>query len=449
MDVVLYVLDSLRPDFLGCYGHEFDTSPNIDSFADDAVRFENAYSTSNWTKPAAASIVTGRYPQGIHVEDESSSLPPESSTLAEKLASQGFDAVGATANTFVSEKFGFDRGFRTLKNLELSLNPEERHTRSSDSIDDSLVVPESPDLNEFVYDSASDADDRFFLLWSVDTHNPYFVRGDESWFGNDDTVVNQSELSDFVADHGCDALHSLYRDMIRYNDEYFGEFLDWLRRSGRYDESLIVVLGDHGEAFGEHGQFGHNELLYDEEVQIPLLVKFPENTHAGTSVGCPVSIVDIYETVLESTGAETDERTDGQPLQTVLSSGVREGVVSMHDRMSQPYSTGYRWENYKYIDVDYPLIPADASPRALLGRLLDLWTVLRWRTPTLFDLEEDPGEMSPLPDSQMPDEMRAAIQTFTSRIERQRSEHTPTERDPRIDAEHELEDKLRPLGYVE
>lgn len=179
MDVHIYVLDALRPDFLGCYGASGEISPVIDEFSNESVLFKNAYSTSTWTKPAGTSILTGRYPGSVNMDHVYDQLDPNISILPEILHQYGYKTYGVTAQGFISKKFGLGKGYDQYKNLRKRLsesNIDNARTESGLTSEEKLVLPNSGDLNNAIFPLLNGVkNDLFSFVWSLDTHDPYFV----------------------------------------------------------------------------------------------------------------------------------------------------------------------------------------------------------------------------------------------------------------------------------
>lgn len=412
MIVVVYVMDSLRPDFLSCYGYSKPTSPYIDSFAKDAVLFKNAYSTASWTKPAAASLLTGQYPRAIHMNHSTNRMPSKATTLPEILSREGFKCIGISANCYVSAQFDFGRGFHNY--VDLYLKGELEQKRRINTLDhlssekreqlfgrSSVIIPQSEDLNEELF-GMNIGPATFVLLWSIDTHEPYFVRGAHSYFGNDVNIcIPTWELKKYASKRKLLLLQSLYEDMIRYNDVHFGHLLDWLRRRNFYDDALVILLSDHGQGFMEHGFNSHGGLVFEEQVRIPLLVKLPQNKYAGNTVGEPVQITDIMPTILHLLGIKHTGPMDGQSLLEVIDGSPKSQTIFCETQMESKstWSTSVRMGRWKWLRVTPAQKPRfNLTPRGVKRWVYGTLSALRWRWrgAQLYDLEEDPMERHPV-----------------------------------------------------
>lgn len=459
MNVLVYVMDALRPDFLSCYGHEFDTSPEIDTFQEDAMRFTNAYSTATWTKPAAASLLTSRQPRSLnmmHIMDRMSGVD---STLPEHLSTHGFDTYAVSANHFVSEDFGFD-GFDEFVQLQTDMDETgdrrtvEKRGPVADAIEeqdvDDVVIPLSEDINDRLSEWISPGlTDTLMLAWSVDTHGPYFVRGDRSEFGNDsDDFLHESE----VTSNTVEKTKSLYRDMIRYNDRQFGQLLDTLRSTGLYNDTLIILTADHGESFGDHDSFfgrpifGHSSVVYDEVVRVPLLVKFPQQRFANETREELAQLLDILPTIADVVEIDPPEHISGRSLHPsrLEASGARSVFVESQPSPTARYSGALRRGDQKLISIE-----VDWQWRREWRRMVEN---LLWKLTVpgiqLYDLSEDPTEELNLAGDRpaVVEELTTEFEEWRDRLERESHEMG----DMRIDEmDQDVERDLKALGYLE
>jgi len=295
-DVFIYLIDALRPDHIGCYGYPRPTSPSIDDFARGAVIYERAHTVTPWTRPAVASLMTGLYPLAHGVTDsESGRLESWPLTLAEALRAEGYRTLYVTSAVQSSEHFGFRQG-----------------------VDDYLYEDGCPSrlLNERISARLEQVDAGqpvFTYVHTLDVHAPYtplpeqrrlFDRG---FRGRHDGTIKAFARAGVVrpdlSSEDMQHLIDLYDAVVRKNDDAFGDFLRMLARLGRLDHSLIIVMADHGEAFGEHDTLSHGFTLNAEDLRIPLIIRYPRAWRAGMRLPDRVSMVDIYPTIMSVVGA--------------------------------------------------------------------------------------------------------------------------------------------------
>ena len=309
--VVLYLVDTLRADHLGCYGYARPTSPHFDALAADGVRFATVVAQASWTTPATASILTGRYPYSHGAVTLRDRIRPEVSTLAERLRSQGYATAAVVSNVNVRGDLGFKRGFDEFVYLEEDPSRPSVHVRAGEVQRTALAWLEKH------------ADRPYFLYVHVsDPHAPYTPPENvAARFADPATapglVGTADPLRALLADprlrtpSNVAYLASLYDAEIASTDESFGEFVAELQRRGVYDRSLIVVTADHGEEFGEHGGLTHGRTLYREQLAVPLLLHFPHASPKGMVVPSLTRQIDIIPTLLDYLGAAVPGDLDG------------------------------------------------------------------------------------------------------------------------------------------
>lgn len=323
--ILIYIMDSLRRDFLGCYGDQGAMTPHLDCFAQQATRFTNAYALAAWSKASGTALLTGELPRAVRMRGLLDGLPDGVPTLPEQLEAAGVWTGIVSANPFISHDFGLLRGFTAhIEAFRPGILPTERFffhpnhfRRLADSLSveaSELVLARSEALHEALLAQlpteglpSNNVKGPFFALcWSMDTHAPFFVRGEESFFGNPlERVIPAADPEWLTNGLTVQDVVSLYRDMIAYNDAQFGRLVADLKQRQQWDDTLVIVAGDHGEAFGEHGLMGHSNGLWEEQISIPLLVKFPHQQ--GMRVcETPVSLMDVTATIAEMMGVSLE-----------------------------------------------------------------------------------------------------------------------------------------------
>jgi len=343
MDVIIYVMDALRRDFTGPYGGEAEITPNLNSFTDEdnVTVFERAYSTSTWTFPAAVSLLTGQYPGTMGTMSQFDELGNYPHTIQNVLGEHEVESTLISASPWVSPIFGID-GFDCHESLfedEDIIQKRRVHMAGGNSDGGNekllskadlseLVVPTSADINRRMSEvlESTAGTDLFAVCWSMDTHGPFFVRGNKSRFGNSlDQFIPSEVFQSFRTEKQLNNLCQLYKDMVWYNDSRFGTLIEELQMRGRYQNSLIIVLGDHGEMFGEHTTrkplrkhpvIGHGGPPYEQVINIPLLVKYPSGPRPNRD-NKRRQLHDIMPTVLEQSGisiSTLESDLAGKPL---------------------------------------------------------------------------------------------------------------------------------------
>lgn len=425
MHIILYVLDALRADHLTCYGYERETSPNIDRLAAHGVVFRSCFAPATWTRPTAASILSGAYPSTHGVQTRTNTFSPKVPRLPELLAEAQFNTTAISAMANISLAGGFGKGFGDFVELfrdEGLMARRHVSTAAEEGVeqfegDTNVVLPRSEDINkEFLrwLDRTGDRDS-FAFLWSIDTHAPYEPPSPFSLFADEDyqgDVDGSRESLMKATREDAGRLIDLYDGEIRYNDYHIGQLVQALHRRGLYDDALIIMTADHGEVFSEHGLFSHGTIPYEELIHVPLIVKFPQSRFAGREVNALVELIDILPTTLDwldLDGYEQIGSVQGRSLLPLLRGEeveLREHVYSETDSGSSLNAyLSVRGERWKYIEVRPPATSARSLTslvkyvieQRLVAKILrrPLW-FLRRHTPRqrrmLFDLVNDESE---------------------------------------------------------
>jgi arylsulfatase A-like enzyme len=315
-NVFIYLVDALRADHLSCYGYEKKTSPFLDKFSKDSILFKKCFANASWTRPAVASILTGLYPNKHRAESRKEKLSSDAIMISEVLQSKGFSTHYITANSNVSKAFNFKQGIDNY--LYLAKRQENKKDRyfSSEFINENFFksISESADFAEKPI---------FAYLHTVDPHEPYTPQDPFLKFKRQDLEKGREHLANaanLYKKRGTSGLTekdlayvtSLYDCEILHNDYYFGEFIEFLKDKDLYDNSIIVFLADHGEQFMEHRGLTHGNSIYNEEIHVPLVIKFPGGEYADQQSELYVSQVDIVPTILDYLGMDIPPKVDGE-----------------------------------------------------------------------------------------------------------------------------------------
>jgi arylsulfatase A-like enzyme len=423
-NLVLISIDCLRADHVSAYGYFRPTTPNIDALAADGTVFEAAASVSSWTLPTHLSMLTGLMPS-LHGVRTRQRLGAEVAFLPEILRDAGYQVDGVASWYFLSQGFGFDRGFHSYR---------------------LLVGHGAEDVIDAALDTVrrSEGREQFLFLHLVDPHWPYLAPdGAHDRFGRPADIssalkrVNKREAPDDPSD--VEGVIRLYDAEIAYADEHLGRFFSELKSRGLYDDALIIVTADHGEAFYEHGHWEHTLSLYGEVTHIPLIVKWPRGRHPRR-VSSPVSQIDVFPTILEAAGLASPE--------TGALSLSNHAAVAPADRgiLSELTSPLGRLQGCRQ-----PPIEGGECVAVRLGRLKLIASLvaregeLHLMARELYDIGTDPKERQDLSD-QEPEavqRMMAIARSFLTLARNQRASGEP------VDLDEETMDALRSLGYVQ
>ena len=421
-DVILIVMDTTRADHLGVYGYSRPTTPRIDAFAREAAVYTHAWSTASWTLPAHASLLTGLYvtAHGAHIRpdlDQDSlgknpaHLVQGVTTLAELLAKQGYRTAAFAGAGWLDPSFGLLQGYEVqdARNLR-DIRAEELIRRALAWID---TVPEGTPIH--------------LLLNLFDPHGPYnppkgydrFTSGPQPPPIPPDQRKDLSKLAEVYAKNLAWA-RARYDGEILYTDDQIGRFLDALRARGRYQNTLIVITADHGEAFGEKGAIGHGAWLYEADLHIPLLVRRPGGHRRAPRVESLVSIVDVAGIVAEETGIR-------------LPAGVNTLPVGQRSLLLAEEMPSALFRKRKGLDRD--LVAAIRWPWKVIVNLPG--------KAELYRLDTDPQEKTNLADGQRETALVRSLREELAALK------PPASEGPAPPMRPELRERLRELGYLE
>ncbi len=396
-DVFLITIDTLRADHVACYGYKDVETPTLDALAADGGRFTHAYTHSPITNTSHATILTGLLPSVHGVTDFGVPLAAQHLTIAELLKKRGYQTaafIGAVILDSNQLAPGFDRGFDFYDNFPAKTATKERWGRVERRAGDVIQHAEAW-LEKHPRARNSDAP-RFMWVHLYDPHDPY---------------EPPSPFAEKYAKHPYDG-------EIAYADSALGGFIATLKKSGAYPGAIIIVVGDHGEGLGEHGEETHGLFLYDSTLHVPLIIKLPTmklpaNGHNGTVVDTQVHTTDLLPTILSLVSAPIPAEINGESLESLMNGQPRPG----HPLLAE---------------TDYPLRWGWAPLRALRE---DKAKFIEAPHPELYDLEADPHELKNLYGINLSQgqSMRAALAGWMAKVgasaESQHEGHLPDPKD--------------------
>jgi arylsulfatase A-like enzyme len=327
-NVLIFLIDTLRRDHLSCYGYERATSPNIDSLAGDSILFKQLMSQSSWTKPSVASLFTSNYPHVHRAEDAFDKISRDMPAIAESLKDAGYATLGVVSNPSVVPVWGFDSGFSRYVYAKESQAEDDLR-----NVDDAVVVDVAVDMLRMVGGKPW-----FLYVHTMGPHAPYQPQPlHNEW-------VNSAHETGTEQEKERRRSIDLYDGEIAYTDAQLGRLLEHLKSNELYDDTLIVLLSDHGEEFWEHGQGGHAKTLFEEVINVPLVIKLPNNKGAGEVRNDLVEIVDIAPTILDLLELPNESRFVGQSIANPGQSQTTENrpgyaSLKMHERSMRTAKT--------------------------------------------------------------------------------------------------------------
>jgi len=394
---VIVLIDALRADRLHCYGCPKETSPRIDRLAQEGALFERAISACSYTVPSVASLFTGTYLSTHGVVEYYVPMTLGFPTLADRFREAGAYTAAISGNMTVAPDAGFGAGF-----IEYIGGTGVEAENNNDMPPADWVTDHAIRMLRRVNGR------RFFLyLHYMDPHAPYTPPRAWTRFGWTD--------------------EERYLGEVLYCDSQVGRLLDELTALGRRDDTLVIVIADHGEAFNEHGWRRHGNTLHREEVQVPLILRWPGRVPAGRRVAGAVRAMDIFPTLLEmfdlGTPGRHVEATSLAPLLRGDSGPGRE----IFSELPYPLSADPRpWVALE--EGRYKLVRHGADPQRLM----------------LFDIRADPQEQVDLLEGQP-----AIADRMAKRIDRFLADRRPFTAPQDTYLREEAERRLRALGYLD
>jgi arylsulfatase A-like enzyme len=317
LNVVLIGVDTLRPDHLGCYGYERNTSPNIDKLAGRGVLLENVVAPSPWTLPSFATVFTSLHPTQHGANGQREALRENLPTLASVLKASGYATGGIINAPFLKTQYGVNRGFDFYY-----MTPPEGRVADGTTRDALKWIDENKSGPFFVF------------LHYFDPHipyeppSPYDTLFDPDYRGRIGSPYNPKGLTmyrnkDFaqmetLSDADWNRIRSLYDGEIAFMDEAVGTLLDGLEQRGLTGKTLVVFLSDHGEEFFEHHGFEHGHSLYDELIKVPMIFSLPGVLPENARVSRQVRLLDVAPTILDVLGMKPWEEIEGVSLLPLL-----------------------------------------------------------------------------------------------------------------------------------
>lgn len=381
-NVILIVIDALRSDHLGCYGYHRQTSPNLDALAGEGAVFETCYAQSSWTLPSVASILTSLYPTMHGTTLHGDKLPDEVTTIAEILKEEGYITYGYVANPNIKSIFNFNQGFDFFDDYLMRDRMYYAALRCLPYYRDNLRAWTGRSFTFSDRDNIKLANERivpwlkryshenfFMYIHYMDPHRPY---SPPKRYRTMYPYVENDIVSKYI---------SLYDGEIRFADEYMNKLLDTLKLLGIYDKTLIVITSDHGEAFGEHGDFEHGKTIYQEQLKVPLIMKFTGSIPPGKVVKQAVRLIDVVPTILDVLGVTNSDKMEGSSLLPLIegdsNTDSREDIFVEENLSNKSILDGVISHNrLKYVNTK----KSEVRDIAELG------------SEELYDLETDPGE---------------------------------------------------------
>jgi len=424
--------------------------PNLESFAYEGSTFTNAITTAPWTLPSHASIFTGQYTSDHQTNASSLSFNPKVAPLAARLSEDGYQTAAISNNTWISPEFGFDTGFNHFQRgwklasegVELTDIVRDNDTRTGQlrAILSNLTLTDLPPTvvnilynrfyhkkydygakltnyraKKFVSKMRNESNPFFLFLNYLEPHLEYdppksyrYEHQPTDASVTDLDSVNQEQWAYICGNVSMDdadfrALEALYEGELSYLDYRLRNLFDWMEEESILDETLIIIVGDHGENIGDHGLMDHQYCLYDTLLRVPLIIRYPDSVPEDTTVQKLVEARDIYPTILDACGLDTPEK-DGVSSHSLLEySPESPSTVNGRDHafaeylVPQPDIDQLKSRTDSVERADY-LDSLDCSLRCVRTENWKLIKISDGRI-ELYDLESDPEESEDIKDT--------------------------------------------------
>lgn len=393
--VLVLAIDTLRGDHLHCMGKSDIETPHMDALAADGVLFTRCHSTAPWTLPSFASVYTGLRPyRHGAIGGDFSRLPRETGTMAEFLRNNRYATAAWVTINWMGNQYGMNQGFQHFRFIG---NTARDGTAQASSVTHQAMK---------WFDSKKGGRGRhskyrrpgqpfFALLHWFDVHAPYAPPApfDRMYYAGDEKAAGTPVLDLLLSDRNLakpkpqnksmydwlDGVTDLefpvrqYAAGVSYVDDHVGKVLAKLKERGEYDDTLIILVSDHGEHLVEHDMYFTHKEPYEEAIHVPLIIKLPRGLASGRVVETPVSTLDVLPTVLETCGVEVPGDLDGRSLLNLMRGHDDGASLLVSERGASP-------EDFTKTLIEWPwkLMVAKKDGRA------------EYR---LFHLEDDPGEI--------------------------------------------------------
>jgi arylsulfatase A-like enzyme len=514
-NIVLIVLDTHRRDRLSLYGYKKSTTPNIDDFARQGTIFENGISPAQWTIPAHASIFTGEYPTTHQTLQAHATLDHRFDTLAKLLSVNGYQTTGFCNNPLLGVlNNGLKRGFDTFYNycgavpsvpnssnrlpppfnklwewytqqlrkasyplqnafahsdllFQLSLHPKFVTFWSKVGNFKGHTANSIRDVFQFMEKAERAVKPQFVFLNLMETHLPFslpdtFIDKFAPYFKdspeartflrryNTETFRWLIPLEERMDDLQAAVLNDIYDAEINYQDHLLGQLLHYLAQA---ENTLTIIVADHGEGIGEHSFMGHSFVTYQEVIHVPLIIKFSDGMAAGERVSDTVSTRRIFHTVLNAANVKVYE-TNHRPAvdvkqwcltQTIQGNDPEGGLVFVEAYPPTTFLSTMKKHTPQLIDTFY----CDLRRWAAFQNQHKLVRVEDKRE-ELFNLATDPGEKENIIDRhpELAATLAASLKTFVSQAI-QRQPDSWSNQTLNLEEDENVTKQLRALGYID
>jgi arylsulfatase A-like enzyme len=423
-NLIFIILDAANPEHFGSYGYGRDTTPNMDRLARDGVLFSRAFAHAPNTRPSTASLFTSTYPPSHRVIAPDTMLSDSAVLWAEELRDAGIKTFAATSNINVSPVYGLLQGFDEYAELY-------KTKKGGVVLAEEFLQPTAEWIEK------NRAEQFFMYLHILQPHAPYappppaegtFSSGYQGRLQNVRRLnPGTIDLLDFDPED-LEYIVAKYDENLLYADSFVGDLIDLLRKSELLENTILLITSDHGEAFHKHGHVGHSSSVYDDEIRIPLILRFPLRYNlGGKKIEAVVQSADLMPTFLDL----FEIRHKGQEMQG------RSLLPVLFDQSQQVHD---------YIATFFGRIDPSGTQAlsALRGKRFKYFENRTRRF--LFDLQADPSEQNNIYHSE-PVIAGYYVQEL-KKLQEEWSEGKGLAAESKITLDKKIREQLRSLGYI-
>lgn len=400
-NIIFFTLDTTRADHLPCYGYKNVKTPTLDTLAKKGILFEQCITPTALTLPSHSSMMTGLYPTFHNVRiNGNTALSDKHLTMAEIFSQHGYQCGAFIAAFVLDGRWGLKQGF--------------------DHYDDKFDLKKYKKLDlAGVQRPGNEIIDAALAWMEEQKENPFF-----SWIHFYDPHTPYDPPEPYLSQYKERGLTGMYDGEIAFMDEQIGRCISWLEQNELDKNTIIVVMGDHGEGLGDHGEMSHGYFIYEYAVHVPFLIITPFENLQGLRIPTQVSIIDLYPTLLEMVGFQIPAETQGKSLLPLI------------------FSPQEKEERYVYIESMTPSIQYGWSPLQSLRN--SKYKYIEAPRPELYDLSKDPLEVNNLNLKQS--KIVRKFKKDLSKIIDETSRGAPKPESANLDSE--TIKKLATLGYI-
>ena len=396
MNICILIVDCLRADHLGCYGYKKNTSPNMDRIAATNTKFENAYSQSNWTAPSFYSMIAGKYPTSVAITWLDQKINPYFKVLPEYLAEKGFLTGLFTPFKILLNQNAFSSHFNDVREVSLDSRPLDEFKKFLKKNKNSFLLFHTAEYVHEPYYADPGIVKKFVdsNLQPPDGSELVDVLTSRKVAKTSISHINRKVNGHmkFPSKHEIEYLIGCYDAGIYHVDGFVGDVYDMLKQES--DDYIFMLIADHGQAFMEHGYIGHGIGMHNEVIHVPLIVDYNGSTGKQT-IPETVQLMDIFPTLTELLGFDTDLKLDGKSFAPAL-----EGKALENDRIA--FSDGspglcYIKDDFKLISnylkyMDYKKYLKIVKSKHGIRFRDRMGRITKFRRDKLYHLQQDPGE---------------------------------------------------------